>query len=340
MGTARIVAAVAVGLLFAAPVLPAAADGLSQFQDVLRQTPHGVLIYKTGKALGDNGFILKGVTVQPPPEATEGHKAEPIHIDRVAVEAFDFASFHRNETPNFAKLRAEGISIGAKSFDAFDLRELTGRDTVTADFQLDYRIDPERRTMTLNRLELDLHGLARIELSTVLDGIEPGDTDPGASASLRTASLVFEDRSLLGTALPAAARARGIDPEKVAKIAEAMLDNLRPGQGAGATAVLDALAAFVDDYQHPKGPLRITLNPPGKVPLTELAEIKDPEDAIRVLGLVVSYAGAPPANGADRANPAPVDGRTHARFGRPSDQRIPVILCVCRLSCHCGWARQ
>ena len=150
-----------------------------------------------------------------------------------------------------------------KSFDAFDLRELTGRDTVKADFQLDYRVDPERRTMTLNRLELDLRELARIELSLALEGINPDDRDPAESASLRTASLFSR------TARCSARRCRpprghsGIDPEKVVKLAEAILDSLRPGQGAATMAVLDALAGYVDDYTHPKGPLRITLNPPG-----------------------------------------------------------------------------
>ena len=124
------------------------------------------------------------------------------------------------------------------------------------------------------------------------------------SASLRTASLVFEDRSLLGTVLPAAARARGIDPEKVAALAGEILDSLRPGQGEAATAVLDALAGYVADYTHPKSPLRITVNPPDKIPLAALGEIKDPEDALKRLGLVVSYAGARPPNGAGRDSPA------------------------------------
>jgi hypothetical protein len=303
MSRARILAA-AVGLLLAAPAPPAAADGLSRFQEVLRQAPHGVLSYESGKALGDDGFILEGVTVQPPPEATQSVRAEPIHIDRIMVDDFDFASYRRNQAPNFVKMRAAGISIDTKSFDAFDLRELTGRDTVMADFRLDYRVDPERRTMTLNRLELDLRELARIELSLALDGISPDDRDTAESASLRTASLVFEDRTLLGTALPAAARARGTDPEKVAKLAEEILNSLRPGQGAATMAVLDALAGYVDDYRHPKGPLRITLNPPGGIPLIALAEIKDPEEALKRLGLVVSYAGARPPSGASRDNPA------------------------------------
>jgi hypothetical protein len=296
MSRARILA-VAAGLLRAAPVLPAAADGLKQFQELLRQAPPGVISYRSGKPLGENGFILEGVTVKPPPEATEGIKTEPIQIDRISVEDFDFASQNRNESPNFAKLRAEGISIDTKSLDAFDVRALTGRDTIKADFQLDYRVDPERKTMMLNRLELDLRELARIELSLALDGIDPANRDAVESASLRTASIVFEDRTLLGKAVPAAARANGADPEKIAKLAEEILDGLRPGQGAAAIAVLDALAGYVDDYKQPKGPLRITLNPPGKIPLAELGEIKDPEEAMKRLGLVVSYAGARPPSG-------------------------------------------
>jgi hypothetical protein len=325
MRRARIPAVMAVigallgGLFLVGPAPRAAADGLGQFQDMLRQAPHGVLSYERGKALGDNGFVLENVTVKPPPEATgkmaaEGVKAEPIHIDRIAVEEFDFASYHKNETPDFAKLNAEGIAIDTKSFDAFDLRELTGLGTILADFRLDYRVDPERKTMILNRLELDLHELARIELSLALDGIDTDNRDAAtASATLRTASLVFEDRTLLGTALPSAAKARGIDPEKIAKLAEAMLDSLRPAtqgapgtgaqgtgaQGTGApaaavTAALDALAAYVDDYTHPKGPLRITLNPPGKLPLAALSAIQDPEEAVKMLGLTVSYAGTHP----------------------------------------------
>jgi hypothetical protein len=38
--------------------------------------------------------------------------------------------------------------------------------------------------------------------------------------------------------------------------------------------------------------------------LAALAEIKDPEDALKRLGLVVSYAGARAPSGAGRENPA------------------------------------
>jgi hypothetical protein len=305
MSRRRVLAvATAAGLLFFAPAAPVAADGLSRFEEALRAQPGGLLSYESGKSLGDNGFVLERVTFKPPSEATDGVKTEPIHIDRITVENFDFASHKKTGTPNFATLRAEGISIDPKSFDIFDLRELTGRDAVKADFQLDYRFDPQLKTMTLNRLALDLRELARIELSLTLEGIDPEDRSGADTASLRAASLVFEDRTLLGTAVPAVARARGIDPETIAKLAEEILDSLRPGQGAATIAVLDAIAGYVDDYRRPKGPLRITLNPPGNIPLSAISELADPEEALRRLGLTVSYTGARQPNGANRQNPA------------------------------------
>src|SRR5207237_2687225 len=43
---------------------PAMADGLSQFEKLLKpQIPPGALTYKSAKALGDNGFVLEGVTL-------------------------------------------------------------------------------------------------------------------------------------------------------------------------------------------------------------------------------------------------------------------------------------
>jgi len=303
MTRARILAcAVAAGLFLVAPALPAAADGLSRFEQAIKEAPPGVLTYKSGKALGDNGFVLEGVIVDPDPDATGSGKAEPVKIERIAVEDFDFASIDKNVAPNFVKLRAEGIVIGAKSVEGIDLKEMVGLDKVTADFQLDYRVDAERKTMTLNRLALDLHGLARIELSMVLDGVEADAVDSAtSSATLRTASLAFEDRSLLGTTVPAAAKAQGADADDLVKMTKIMLDGMRDGQGAATLAVLDALASYVEDYKQPKGVLRVTLNPAGKASVAAISELKDPEEAIKVLGLVVSYPGTRPHK---PANPA------------------------------------
>ncbi len=284
------------GLLLYWVTVPAAADGLSRFQEALKQAPDDALTYKSGKPLGDNGFVLEDVVFTPPPDATQGAKAEPIPIKRVTVEDFDFDSTDKNQSPNFVKLRAEGIAISGNPADGIDLKEMAGIDKVTGDFQLDYRLDPARKTLTLNRLALDLAGLARLDLSMVLDGVNPDALDKTDAAmkdaTLRTASLVFEDSTLLGKVLPAVAKMQGAEADGMIQMAKAVLDGMRPGQGPATLAVFDTLAAYLDDYKKPKGPLRVTLNPPGKVTTAELSAMANPDDdAIKSLGLVVSYPG-------------------------------------------------
>ena len=280
----------------------------------MKQAPEGTLTYKSAKALGDNGFVLEGVVVTPPPDKTPGAKAEPVEIKRIAVEDFDFAAVDKKAPPNFARVRVEGIVIGAKPAEGIDLAELAGIDKITADFQLDYRLDPERKTMTLNRLELDLNGLARIELSMVLDGVSADAIDKPDTAmndaSLRTATFLFEDRSLLSKVLPAAAKMQGIEPVALIVMSKAVLAGLRAGQGTATLAALDALGSYLDDYQQPKGPLRVTLNPPEKTSAAAISGMTTPDEAIKALGLVVSYAGTKP-----QAAPAKPDTKASASTG-------------------------
>jgi len=169
--------------------------------------------------------------------------------------------------------------------------------------------------MTLNRLELDLNGLARLELSMVLDGVNPEAVDTAANdATLRTATLVYDDRSLLGKVLPAAAKMQGADPEGMVEMAKAGLDGVRAGQGPAALAVLDALASYVEDYKQPKGALKITLTPTAKTSVAALGDFKDPDEAIKVLGLAVSYPGTRPQAPEKKsgAMPTPADAAAAA----------------------------
>src|SRR5216684_178481 len=311
MSMSRVLDRIAVaGLVLWWLAVPAVADGLSRFEEAMKQAPAGTLTYKSAKALGDNGFVLEGVVVTPPPDKTPGAKAEPVEIKRIAVEDFDFASVDKKAPPNFARVRVEGIVIGAKPAEGIDLAELAGIDKITADFQLDYRLDPDRKTMTLNRLELDLNGLARLELSMVLDGVSADAVDkPEAAmndASLRTATLLFEDRSLLSKVMPAAAKMQGIEPAAMIIMSKAVLAGLRAGQGAATLAALDALGSYLDDYKQPKGPLRVTLNPPEKTSAAALSAMTTPDEAIKALGLVVSYAGTKPQAAAAPASAASV----------------------------------
>ena len=143
-----------------------------------------------------------------PADATGGTKAEPVAIKRVTVENFDFAGLDKR-VPLFLKIRIEGITVAGKPAAGVDLNKVAGIDQVIADFALDYRVDPDRKTLTLHKLELDVGSLVRFEASLVLDGVSPdlaGKPDTAMNgATLRSATLIFEDRSLLSK-VPAGCR--------------------------------------------------------------------------------------------------------------------------------------
>ena len=81
----------------------------------------------------------------------------------------------------------------------------------------------------------------------------------------------------------------GVDA--IMKQATTILDGMRAGQSEATLAVFDALGSFLVDYKHPKGPLKITVNPPNKASAAALSDIKSPNDAVKALGLVVTYGG-------------------------------------------------
>ena len=170
---------------------------------------------------------------------------------------------------------------------------MAGIDKFLADFQLDYRLDPDRQTFTLNRLELDVNQLARLEL-TMLDGVTPeAFADPSASmdkTSLRTASLVLEDRSLLGKVVPAVAKAQGTDPAGLLKSVKPVLQGLastRPTQAA-----LDTVARVRRRLQAAQGAAAHHGEPAEQDLGHRLAAAANGDDAIKALGLIVSYARA------------------------------------------------
>jgi hypothetical protein len=275
---------------------PAAADGLERFEKSIKpQLPPDTLTYKSSKALGDNGFVLEGVVITPPPsDPAKGDKPQPISIKTFTVEELDFDAIDKQQTPLFAKVHLEGITTGS-SAGGFDLKQMAGIDGLAADFRLNYKIDPDQKTFTLSRLNLNLNGLAKLETSLVLDGISPDvvakpDTAM-ADASMRTAKFVYEDNSLLAKAIPIIAVMQGSDPKALIAMAIGFLDGARMGQGPAAQKAIDSLVAFVEDYQKPKGPLSIALTPPSKVSDADLNNAKTADDMVKLLGIEVSYAG-------------------------------------------------
>jgi hypothetical protein len=310
--------------------VPARADGLDRFKKVIEpQIPAGAFTYKSAKALGDDGFVLEDAVFTPPPsDADKDKKPDPINIKTLTVEHFDFDSAEKQQPPLYAKVKFDGVTSAGKEA-GFDLKQMAGIDNIAADFGFDYRLDPDKRTFTLKRLELNLNGLGKLQTSFVVDGLSPDAAakpdDAMKNASLKSADLTYDDHSLLAKAVPIAAAMQGMDPKAMTALAIAFLDGARTDQGAAAQQAIDSLVAYVEDYQKPKGPLKIILNPPGDVSNDALQNAKTADDVVKLLGIQVSYAGtraskpgetaaalAPaakdvPAKDEDEDKPAPLD---------------------------------
>ncbi|HYM72261.1 MAG TPA: hypothetical protein VET89_04720 [Stellaceae bacterium] len=298
MAKTRIIGLAAVGLWAGLAMAgPAAADGLAKFEKTLKpQIPPDTLTYKSAKALGDDGFILEGVVITTPPsDPAKGDKSEPVTIKTITVEDLDFDSIEKNEAPLNAKLRLEGVAVGNNPGGGIDLKQMTGIDKLSADFQLEYKLDTDKETFTLSRLELNLNGLGRLELSMIVDGVSAeAITKPDAAmndAELRTASVVYDDKSLLGKAVPIAAVMQGSDAKAVIEMAKTTLDAMKEGQSEDSKKAIDSLVAYLQDYEKPKGPLRITLNPPDKASMASLEKAKTADEIVKALGLTVNYPG-------------------------------------------------
>jgi len=295
MAKTRIFCLVASGLLAGFVMTgPAAADGLERFEKTIKaQIPPDTLKYKSAKALGDDGFTLTDVTITPPPEGDK--KQDPIAIKTIAVESLDFDSIEKNQPPLYAKVRIEGIASSNNLGGGIDLKQMAGIDKLSADMQLEYKLDTDKETLTLSRLELNLNGLGRLELTFIVDGIgEDAIAKPDAAmddATLRTGSLVYDDKSLLAKAVPIAAVMTGGDVKSATAMAVQTLDAMKEGQSEDSKKVIDSLVAYVQDYEKPKGPLRITVNPPDKASAASLQNAKSADEIVKALGLTVSYSG-------------------------------------------------
>jgi hypothetical protein len=275
--------------------VPARADGLDRFKKVIEpQIPAGMFSYKSGKALGDDGFVLENAVYAPPAADDKSAKPDPINIKTVTVEHFDFDSAEKQLPPLYAKVKFDGVTSGGNA-GGFDIKQMAGIDNISADFGIDYRLEPDKRVFTLKRLELNLNGLGKLEAALVVDGLSADAAtkpdDAMKNASLKSADITYDDHSLLAKALPIAAAMQGSDPKAMVALAITFLDGARTGQGQAAQQAIDSLVAFVEDYQKPKGPLKITLNPPGDVSNADLSNAKTADDMVKLLGLQVSYSG-------------------------------------------------
>ena len=303
-----------IAVLAGLAVAPAFADGLSRFEQEFKSELAKISFsYKSATALGPTGFALDDVRAVLTEDAP-GSKPMPVAAKRIVVEDIDFDHMTKNDGPHFLKMRIEGATASGDGVD--DWRRQYGIPEVALELVIDYRMDPARKVFTLNRLELAMPGLMRIELGLIMDGVTPAafnDPDNAMSdASLRTATLVYEDSSFLAKLMPALAAEQKKTAEAMVAEGLALVGVIAMTQSPKAVEIFDVLASFVSDFRQPKGPIRITVSPPKNLSTADMDKIEVANAIIDVFGVSATYAGTRPGAALAAIKPPPSTGSGNA----------------------------
>jgi len=283
-----------------ATVVPAvlAQNGLERFEKEIKpQLEFEKFTYDSAQPLGSGGFVLNKVVAVVPANAATGDKASTVKVDKVTVEELDFDRLKKgsdDDVPRFAKLKLEGMT---GDDEMFTMLTPYGVPKVPVDITFDYRLDGAKKVLTLNKLEINLRGQARLALEFVIDGVS--DKASGLDSAkddgrLRTASLTIDDSGLLAKILPAIAKQEGSTAEAYVGMAMIGIAGFSDGQGPETLKVLDAIASFIGDWKAPKGPLALSIKPAKTAGLSDLDKIMEPNALVEVFGLTANYPGTRP----------------------------------------------
>jgi hypothetical protein len=291
--TTRAARTVLLGLCLLAPGGQALADGLERFQrDVLPRVMRGALSYSNAVPHGASGFTLENAVINP--MGQDGSKAGGVYrIARLTVEEMDFDHVAAGEAAHFAKVQMTGVRIPETADYAVFLKRY-GIFPATADVRLEYRFEPRSHTLSVTRLDISAPGLARVSGEFVVEGVRPPILDRGrivGDGAIRSARITYDDQSALGRAMRAAAAQSGKSQDSVQHEWLTSLAVIGKGKGPQTSAALDGLASFVQDHRKPKGPLRLTLQPPKPMPIPLIAAMLFVTDFAKTVGLAVSYPG-------------------------------------------------
>ena len=280
-------------LLVSTPAL--AENGLQRFERELKpQLQFEKLSYGGADALGDQGFVLKDVVAVVPATPETDNKPTTIKIDKVIVEAIDFDRFaarRQDRLPRFVKMKLEGVTGDESAYGAV---AAYGVPNAPADLALDYKLDAGAQRLSVDKLEIGLRGLGRVELSFVVDGVSDRteEMDKAKDKSrLQSAALTIDDKGLLAELLLANAKGQGNKPEDLVALTLLTLSSLAASQDAESMKAFDSVASFISDWRAPKGPITVTVRPAAGASFADVGSLMMPNALRDVLGLKVTYTG-------------------------------------------------
>ena len=123
------------------------------------------------------------------------------------------------------------------------------------DLALDYLIDPDKKVLTISKLEVNLRGQSRMTLALIIDEefddkmsqVETAKDD----GRLRTATLEIVDTGLLAKVLPAIAKEQGTTAEALVAVTVGPIAAFATGQGSPTLKALDGVVSFITDWKQP-----------------------------------------------------------------------------------------
>jgi len=278
-----------------------AETGLQRFESQIKpQLEFKKFTYGTASTLGDKGFVLNDVVaVVPGTDATQG-KDTTVKIEKVTVEEVDFDRLKKeghnsDDVPRFVKLRIDGME-GDEVLSGMLVPY--GVPKAPVDLALDYRLDTDKKVLTISAIEFGLRGEGKIKLGLVLDGVsdKASEVMGGAkdSVRLRIAELVVDNTGLIAKVLPAIAQQQGATAEALVAVAVAPIASFAAGQGPATLKALDAVVSFIGDWKTPKAPIRLTITPVKGVSFNDLEKISQSNALVDIFGLSVDYPGTRP----------------------------------------------
>lgn len=209
--------------------------------------------------------------------------------ESVSITAFDQA----NPVPHFVSGQATGV-VMESSFDNFgewaEALVAMGKESVTGDVALDYRFDPETRTLTINTLTIKADELGDAKLSGVVDQLDLAALHVEKLLGLRvaTADLKFTNRSLMKTILRSAANNLGSSQSaaraQIGAELTAMADYADKNDNPVAEKALRGLKQFLDTPET----ITISARPAEPVPVLFFFMGRDFYDNLRLLNISVT----------------------------------------------------
>jgi hypothetical protein len=293
----RIVAVALLALLTFGFLRDASAqNGLQRFESELKpQLEFKSFTYGGSAAQGPSGFVLDDVVAVIPAIPGTTEKDATVTIDKLTVEALDFDRLKKDSSPDlaprFAKLTVQGM---AGDDEAFAMLAPYGISKAPVDLALDYLIDPDKKVLTISKLEISLRGQSRMTLALIMDGIDDRMSQVETAQDdgrLRTATLEIADTGLLAKVIPAIAREEGTTAEALIAMSLVPIAAFATGQGSPTLKALDGVVSFITDWKQPRGPIKIAITPAGTAGMADLQKVLEPNGLATVLGLTVDYAG-------------------------------------------------